>query len=296
MLNRRERLAIFILVLFIIFGFSVWRSYKYEQKAYEAKQSALAKTLSNIKTDIDNLDLKAKAISVYDFRLNQKLYGRNDTTVMPLASLAKLVSVPLAIRIDDAPVLISQSAIGEPGDDKLIPGDKWSKKNLGKFALVVSSNDAVSALTEKIPNFVDKMNARARYLWARNTTFYNETGLDIDPIHPGAVGTAEDVNWLAYFALHMQPEIIKSTTYPRLLVDSEDGRTYDVANTNTFIFELPPLLLSKTGYTNIAGGNLVIIFKNRKGHEIAVTILGSTYEDRFTDMVKIADVLYNILI
>ena len=291
--NRREGLAIFILVLFVIFGFSVWSSYKYEQKAYEAKQAALAQTLSNVKTDIDNLDLKAKSISVYDFRLNQKLYGRNDTAVMPLASLAKLVSVPLAVRMNNDLVKISPEAIKAPQDDKLIPGDSWTKQNLAKFALVVSSNDATTALTEKIPNFVDQMNARARYLWARDTTFYNQTGLDIDATHPGAVGTAEDMNWLAYFALHMYPEVIKATTYPRLLVDSESGYTYDVLNTNTAIQELPPLLLSKTGYTNLAQGNLVIIFKNRKGHEIAVTVLGSTYEDRFTDMVKIADVLYN---
>ncbi len=291
--TRRERLAIFILVLFSIFGALIWHSYKLEQKAQEKKEAELQKYLTDVEKGLGDLDIEAKSVSVYNFTLNRKIFAKNDTAILPLASITKLVSVPLSIKIDNSPVRISQNAIRTPQDDKLIPGDIWEKKDLGKLALVVSSNDATMALSENIPFFVQLMNKRAQYLRAKNTTFYNPTGLDIDEQHAGALGTAEDVNWLAYFALHMEPEIIKATTYPRLLVDSKGGHTYDVSNTNTVIRELPPLLLSKTGYTNIAGGNLVVMFKDGNYNEIAVTILGSSYNGRFTDMVKIVNFLYN---
>ncbi|OGG72128.1 hypothetical protein A3H77_02565 [Candidatus Kaiserbacteria bacterium RIFCSPLOWO2_02_FULL_56_11] len=45
----------------------------------------------------------------------------------------------------------------------------------------------------------------------------------------------------------------------------------------------PRLLLSKTGTTNLAGGNLALVFDAAIGHPIAVVVLGSTETERFTD-------------
>jgi D-alanyl-D-alanine carboxypeptidase len=46
---------------------------------------------------------------------------------------------------------------------------------------------------------------------------------------------------------------------------------------------IPGLLLSKTGYTDLAGGNLALVFDSGIGHPIAVVVLGSSQKARFTD-------------
>ena len=43
------------------------------------------------------------------------------------------------------------------------------------------------------------------------------------------------------------------------------------------------LIASKTGYTDLAGGNLVIAFDAGFNHPIIVSVLGSTIDGRFTD-------------
>jgi D-alanyl-D-alanine carboxypeptidase len=50
---------------------------------------------------------------------------------------------------------------------------------------------------------------------------------------------------------------------------------------------MPGLLLSKTGYTDLAGGNLVIVFDVGIGHPVAIVVLGSTRDARFTDVEKL---------
>ena len=54
-------------------------------------------------------------------------------------------------------------------------------------------------------------------------------------------------------------------------------------NTNSIVAEIPGLLVSKTGLTNTAGGNLVIVFDPELGRPIIVSILGSTEGGRFED-------------
>ena len=53
-------------------------------------------------------------------------------------------------------------------------------------------------------------------------------------------------------------------------------------------------IFSKTGNTTLAGGNLTIIFKNKIGHNMAITLLGSTEEGRFSDMEKLVEIAYNL--
>jgi len=45
--------------------------------------------------------------------------------------------------------------------------------------------------------------------------------------------------------------------------------------------------LSQTGYTDLAGGNLIIAFDAGFDHPIVITVLGSTIDDRITDVEKL---------
>ena len=46
-------------------------------------------------------------------------------------------------------------------------------------------------------------------------------------------------------------------------------------------------IASKTGFTDLAGGNLVIAFDAGLSHPIIISVLGSTQEGRFRDVEKL---------
>jgi len=62
-----------------------------------------------------------------------------------------------------------------------------------------------------------------------------------------------------------------------------------IENTNEDVAIIPGLIASKTGYTTLAGGNLGIVFDASLGHPIVAVTLGSTREDRFTDIRLLRD-------
>jgi D-alanyl-D-alanine carboxypeptidase len=55
-------------------------------------------------------------------------------------------------------------------------------------------------------------------------------------------------------------------------------------NTNEALEHLPGLIASKTGYTDLAGGNLAIVFDKGIGHHFVAVVLGSSRQGRFSDM------------
>src|SRR3989338_4407186 len=65
------------------------------------------------------------------------------------------------------------------------------------------------------------------------------------------------------------------------------GDFHEAFNTNSILADIPNLLGSKTGYTDLAGGNLTIAFDAGFNRPIIVTVLGSTHSERFSDVKKI---------
>jgi len=65
---------------------------------------------------------------------------------------------------------------------------------------------------------------------------------------------------------------------------SESGYTHDAVNTSSVIGSLGGGIASKTGYTDLAGGNLAIVFEPIPGRSVAAVVLGSTREGRDSDM------------
>jgi len=99
----------------------------------------------------------------------------------------------------------------------------------------------------------------------------------------GSYGSARDIARLAGALAARAPDIALATTYPEARATSADGTIYRVKNTDPIVGEVPRLLLSKTGYTSLAGGNLALVFDAAIGHPIAVVVLGSSKGSRFTD-------------
>src|SRR3989344_5900486 len=58
------------------------------EKEYEEK----------IKATLDNTEVKALAVSVYNATKNKKIYGKNDGVAMPIASLMKILTVAEGLK------------------------------------------------------------------------------------------------------------------------------------------------------------------------------------------------------
>jgi D-alanyl-D-alanine carboxypeptidase len=99
----------------------------------------------------------------------------------------------------------------------------------------------------------------------------------------GAYGSARDMARLAGALVARAPDIAEATTNALAEATSEEGATFVVKNTDPIVDTIPGLLLSKTGFTDLAGGNLAIVFDVGLNHPIAVVVLGSSKEARFTD-------------
>ena len=68
---------------------------------------------------------------------------------------------------------------------------------------------------------------------------------------------------------------------------------HHVINTNDLVDQIPGMIGSKTGYTDLAGGNLVLLVDIGIDHPIAIAVLGSTRDERFSDVKKLIDATTN---
>ena len=243
-----------------------------------------------------SLPIEAKAVYVYDLGRKKVLYEKNADLALPLASLAKLMTTFVALR--EAPretlITIFGESLAKEGDTGLILGEKWTLKKLIEFTLTTSSNDGAAAIAfafnskrennnSKIGTFVDKMNEEALLMGLLHTRFLNETGLDEAPNEAGAYGSARDISVLLGEFLRQYPETLEATTYAVQSIYSEN-KIHNIENTNTETSKVSGLIASKTGFTDFAGGNLIIAFDAGLGQPIIITVLGSTQEGRFSDI------------
>ncbi len=245
-------------------------------------------------------DFLGSSLYAYDVATSQVLFAQNENDVLPLASITKLMTAYVALKSlpEDTIVEISTTAIAMTDDHGLLVDEKWLLTDIARFTLLVSSNDGARAIREKfeqtLPNsFVATMNAYAQKLGMKNTTFYNESGLDEASI-AGAYGTASDVAILLEVFSSEYPEILATTAMKNVSLTSLSGITHNIENTNESVYTYPGRLGSKTGLTNIAGGNLAFIFDRGVLSPTIVVVLGSTKEGRFVDMHKLINAVLGL--
>lgn len=267
-------------------------------------QSTQPKTQSNTfpveQISIAPEEFIGSSFYAYDIASGKILFAQNENEILPLASITKLMTAYVALKSlpKETIVSISSSAISMTDDHGLLVDEKWLLEDLAKFTLLVSSNDGARAIREKfeatLPNsFVASMNAYAELLGMNNTTFYNESGLD-EGLLAGSYGTASDVAILLETFSNEYPQVLATTAMKNVSITSLSGITHNIENTNESIYTYPGRLGSKTGLTNIAGGNLAFIFDRGVLSPTVVVVLGSTKEGRFEDMHVLVDAVLGL--
>lgn len=255
-----------------------------------------------VTTSVDkfkNLSLQAKHIYVWDSTNKQVLFEKNGEEKWPLASITKLMTTLLSYELvpDDTMVKVSKASANQESGGYFSEGEEFPVKKLADFTLVSSFNSAAYTLADAvgsrlgqgnpIAQFVIAMNIRAEELGLNSLQFNNPTGLDVSPTVAGSYGSAKDISLLVEYIQKNYPEILLPTISPHARLYNSKGEYHDGDNTNDIITDIPNVLGSKTGYTDLAGGNLTIIFDAGYNHLIIITLLGSTLNGRFSDMEKL---------
>jgi D-alanyl-D-alanine carboxypeptidase (penicillin-binding protein 5/6) len=240
------------------------------------------------------LHLSGQAAIVVDLSNGRTLYSQNADSQLPLASLTKLLTIYGAQRVLSATTVVTMSStsLAQDGDYGFKEGETFAYSDIARLALTASSNDAAEAIAEAAEAVTGQTAAQfmanaVRYAGLSHTQASNGTGLDIDTTEAGAYGSARDIAQLAGEFATGIPDVSKATTKRSVTITSTAGVAHSLPNTNPDVSALPGLLLSKTGYTDLAGGNLAIVFDAGIGHPVAVVVLGSTRDARFTDVEKL---------
>jgi serine-type D-Ala-D-Ala carboxypeptidase (penicillin-binding protein 5/6) len=243
--------------------------------------------------------LEARSAYVYDAQTGKVLFEKDGELQWPLASLTKLMVALAASKIipDYLLVRISNDDIHEEGDTGLLIGEEWDINKLIDFSLVVSSNDGIRAIASVAGSqitstsststmeglFVERMNKTAKEIGLSETYFLNQSGLDVTPTLSGGYGSAKDMALLVSHILKTNPHILEATSYSKISIGSKN-KGHEAQNTNKVLNKIPNVLASKTGYTQLSGGNVVLALNAGIDHPIIISVLGSSYDGRFNDL------------
>jgi len=228
----------------------------------------------------DKMALSSSVALVQDAASGETLFDKNSETVLPIASITKLMTtiVVLEQQLDlEQRVVISQEDVVATRSSRirgrLRPGSALTRDELLLLSLMASDNRAAAALARTFPGgteaFVAAMNGEAERLGLLDTRFSDPTGLS-----PDNVSSAQDLAKLVK-AAHAYALIREYSTRRSAFVKARDGKV-GFNNTNSLVRSGNwDIELSKTGFINAAGRCLVM--RMRVGSRDLVVVLLDSY-------------------
>jgi len=204
-----------------------------------------------------------------DAESGRVLYAQNENQKMLIASTTKIMTALVAIEngsLSDLVTVPRSATLAEGSSMYLQPGEKLTLETLLYGLLLCSGNDAALAIADTVGGnekaFVAMMNAKARDLGMKNTSFANPNGLD-DKNH---YSTALDMAKLACAAIRNET-LVRIASTRTITVG---GRT--MTNHNKLLSYMDGCIGLKTGYTRAAGRTLVSCAVRNGQKLVAVTL------------------------
>lgn len=225
----------------------------------------------------DALDLSSSVALVVDQDTNEVLFSKNDSAVLPIASLTKLMTglviADAHLSMDEA-ITITQDDVDiyKGSRSRLAVGTTLSRGELMHLALMSSENRAAHALGRTFPgglqHFVSLMNSKARELGMNDTRYVEPTGLLSQN-----QSSARDLATLVSVA-YERPILRDLSTSPSHQLEL-GHRTLQFNNSNRLIRNPEwDIGLQKTGYIAEAGRCLVMQAKVA-GRKVIMVFLDS---------------------
>lgn len=226
----------------------------------------------------DGPKLRSAVALVQDAESGETLYAKNSETILPIASITKLMTAIVVLErgldLEERVAVSAEDVRATRGSHggRLRPGSVFTRDELLLVALMASDNRAAAALGRTYPGgteaFVAAMNAEAGRLGLYDTRFADPTGLS-----PHNVSSAQDLARLVRVA-HGYPLIRDYSTRPSARVETPRG-WMRFRNTNSLVrSDAWDIELSKTGYLDVAGRCLVMHLRVAS-RELVVILLDS---------------------
>lgn len=211
---------------------------------------------------VERLRVNSRVALVLDQDTQEVLFGKNESTVLPIASLTKLMTALVVVDADlpmNHPISITNADVDrlKNSGSRLPVGTRMTRGEALHLALMSSENRAAHALGRTFPGgmdqFVRRMNQKARELGMRNTRFVEPTGLS-----PRNESTARDLAVLAAETAR-HPIIRTLTTSPGYDLTLNNNRVVQYRNSNR-LTRRPDwdIGVQKTGFIREAGRCLVM--------------------------------------
>lgn len=221
----------------------------------------------------------AEGVYVVELDSFSTLYEKNSQTKFFPASTTKIITALVAADLyqPDKIITINQASV-EGQIMNLVPNERITAENLLYGILVHSGNDAAYALANEhgFNNFIQMMNEKALEIGMKNSHFKNPAGLD----DMEQMTTPFDLA-LAGRELLQNPYLRKMVSTKEIIISDVDYRQFHtLTNVNKLLGEVQGLGGLKTGYTELAGENLVSFYR-KDNHDYIIVILKS--QDRFLD-------------
>jgi serine-type D-Ala-D-Ala carboxypeptidase (penicillin-binding protein 5/6) len=218
--------------------------------------------------------IRAASYLLMDARNGRTLTAQAADVVRPVASTQKLVTALVVLDAGnlDKPVRVqAQDLRVEPTRLGLRAGEVYTRRHLLYAFLIKSANDVANVLARdnagSTSAFAAKMNAKARALGCRSSSFKNPHGLTV----PGQYSTARDMGRIA-MAAYRSGVIRDAVRRKYYTFRRADGRTVTIKNTNDLLGDMPECNGMKTGYTNASGRCLVSSAASRSEQVILVQL------------------------
>jgi D-alanyl-D-alanine endopeptidase (penicillin-binding protein 7) len=231
-----------------------------------------------LRTMDDPLDLNSSVALVVDQNTGEVLFSKNDSAVLPIASLTKLMTGLIVAEADlpmDEMITITRDDVDtyKGTSSRLAVGARLTRGELMHLSLMSSENRAAHALGRTFPGgmqqFVRLMNLKARELGMTDTHYVEPTGL-----HSRNRSSARDLATLVNVA-YEQPILRDLST--SLSHEVHVGqRTLTFNNSNRLVRGGDwDIGLQKTGFIREAGRCLVMQ-ANVAGRQLIMVFLDAT--------------------
>lgn len=221
----------------------------------------------------------AEGVYIVELDSFSMLYEKNSRAKFFPASTTKIVTALVAVDLyqPDQIITVNQASI-EGQIMNLVPNERITAENLMYGILVHSGNDAAYALANEygFDDFIQLMNTKAQEIGMNDSHFKNPAGLDDFE----QMTTPFDLA-LAGRELLQDPYLRKMVSTKEIIISDVDYRQFHtLTNVNKLLGEVQGLGGLKTGYTELAGENLVSFYR-KDNHDYIIVILKS--QDRFMD-------------
>ncbi len=277
-----------ILIIFIVFGGAAFLFSPFKQliDVHSVPQVAgqnfsplpvVAVTRPVKRAEVGEFTTDAAVAYAIDLKSGAVLADINGRVKWPTASLAKLMTAQVVFNVTSVgeEVVIKQEDLKVDAPVMgLEAGEKIAIIDLLRGMLISSANDAANVLASSVAGdqerFAELMNLMAKQFGLDDTHFKNSMGFD----DPEQYATARDMASLAQNFLKNK-DLAEMAGTKTMEVRSTDGTKRHWLKNSNKLLEDKNIHGVKTGYTDAALGNLILLVEDNAGNKILTVIFGS---------------------